>query len=155
MTYGVKPSGNQGEYAFRETSSKSQSEYPDTNKGIHKDVYVDDCLSGTSTKERATQLADKIQIVLRRGGFSLKGFPFSGDPPFELLSSNNKSINVADMKWYPQDDQLSLDITELNFNKKHRGKALQILERHKIPKRLTRRQYISKVAEIYDDKILR
>lgn len=81
--YVVISSGNQAEYALRETSSKSQSKYPGANKVIHKDIYVDDCLSGTSTKEKAIQPADEIQIDLSRGGFSLEGFIFSGHPPLE------------------------------------------------------------------------
>ena len=138
MIYGFKSCGNQTKYALRETWSKSQS---DANKVIHKGVYVDNCLSDTSTKEKAMQLADEIQIVLSRGGFPRKGFTFSGEPPLELLSSNNKSINVWRMKLYPQDDRLSYDITELNFNKKYIGKRLQYLERNKIPKCLTHRQF--------------
>ena len=96
------------------------------------------------------QLADEIQIILSRGGFTLKGFTFSGESPTESLSGDNKSINVAGMKWYPEDDKLELDITELNLNKKHRGKKLQSLERNAIPKHLTRRHCVSKVAEIYN-----
>ena len=76
------------------------------------------------------QLADEIQIILSRGGFTLKGFTFSGESPTESLSGDNKSINVAGMKWYPEDDKLELDITKLNFNKKHRDKKLQSLKRN-------------------------
>ena len=140
MIYAIKSSGNQDEYALRETSPKSQYEYPVANKDIHKDVYVDDCLSGATKKEKVMQLADKIQIVLSRGVFSLKSFTFSGDPTLKSLSSNNKSINVAGIKWYPQDDQLLLDITELSLNKKQRGKKSQFLEKNKIPKLLTSHQ---------------
>ena len=93
------------------------------------------------------QLADEIQIILSRGGFSLKGFTFFGESPTESLSGD-KSINIAGMKWYPEDDKLGLDITELNFNKKHRGKKLQSLERNAIPKHLTCCHCVSKVAEI-------
>ena len=130
MIYAIKSSGNQDEYALRETSPKSQYEYPVANKDIHKDVYVDDCLSGATKKEKVMQLADKIQIVLSRGVFSLKSFTFSGDPTLKSLSSNNKSINVAGIKWYPQDDQ----------NKKQRGKKSQFLEKNKVPKLLTSHQ---------------
>ena len=79
----------------------------------------------------------------------MKGFTFSGESPTESLSEDNKSINVGGMKWYPEYGKLGLDITELNFNKKHRGKKLQSLERNAIPKHLTCRHCVSKVAEIY------
>ena len=126
MIYEVKSTGNQAEYALKlqKASPQSQFEYLDANEVIHKNVYVDDCLSGASTKEKAMQLADKIQIVLSRGSFSLKVFKYSGDPPLESSSSNSKIINIAGMKWYPQDDKLSLDIIDLNFNKNQRSKKL-------------------------------
>ena len=148
LIYDIKSSGNLVEYALQKTASASKSENPEANIVIQKDV--DDCLSGADTKEEVMQLADEIQIILSRGGFTLKGFTFSGESPIELLSGDNKSINVAGMKWYPEDDKLELDITELNFNKKHRGKKLQSLERNAIPKHLTRRHCVSEVAEIYN-----
>ena len=150
LIYGTKSSGNQAEYALQKTASASKSEYPEANIVIQRDGYVDDCLSGANTKEEVMQLADEIQIILSGGGFTLNGFTFSGESPTESLSGDNKSINVAGMKWYPEDDKLELDITELNFNKKHRGKKLQSLERNVIPKHLACRHCVSKVAEIYD-----
>ena len=131
LIYGIKSSGNQAEYALRKAASKS--EYPEANIAIQKDVYVDDCLSGANTKEEVMQLADEIQIILSSGGFTLKGFTFSGESLTESLSGDNKSINVAGMKWYPEDDKLELDITELNFNKKHRGKKSQSWKEMQFP----------------------
>ena len=150
LIYGIKSSGNQAEYSLPKTASASKSEHPEANIVIQRDVYVDDCLSGANTKQEVMQLADEIQIILSRGGFTLKGFTFYGESPTESLSGDNKNINVAGMKWYPEDDKLELDITELNLNKKHRGKKLQSLERNAIPKHLTRRHCVLKVAEIYD-----
>ena len=44
------------------------------------------------------QLAGEIQIILSRGGFTLKDFTFSEESSTESLSGDNKSINVAGMK---------------------------------------------------------
>ena len=98
LIYGIKSSDNQAEYVLRKTASASKSEYPEVNIVIQKDVYVGDCLSTANTKEEVMQLADDIQIILSRGGFSLKGFTFSEESPAESLSGDNKSINVAGMK---------------------------------------------------------
>ena len=98
LIYGIKSSDNQAEYVLRKTASASKSEYPEVNIVIQKDVYVGDCLSRANTKEEVMQLADDIQIILSRGGFSLKGFTFSEESPAESLSGDNKSINVAGMK---------------------------------------------------------
>ena len=59
-------------------------------------------------------------------------------------------MNVAGLKWFPEVDEISLDITELNFSKKFRGKKVLTKDGDKIPEKLTRRQCVSKVAEIYD-----
>ena len=98
LIYGIKSSDNQAEYVLRKTASASKSEYPEVNIVIQKDVYVGDCFSRANTKEEVMQLADDIQIILSRGGFSLKGFTFSEESPAESLSGDNKSINVAGMK---------------------------------------------------------
>ena len=54
------------------------------------------------------------------------------------------------MKWFPEDDQISLDISELNFAKKSRGKKPNLNSAKIVPERLTRRHCVSKVAEIFD-----
>ena len=59
-------------------------------------------------------------------------------------------MNVAGLKWFPELDEISLDVTELNFNKNCCGKKVLTKDGDKIPATLTRRQCVSKVAEIYD-----
>ena len=80
----------------------------------------------------------------------MKAFTFSGKPPGEDVSEDGRSINVAGMKWYPENDELQLDISELNFSKKLRGKKKEVENSNQIPSKLTRRHCVSKVAEIFD-----
>ena len=150
LIYGVKLSGNHSERALRETSKLFKENFPDVFEIIHKDVYVDDCPSGAETEEAADTLAERLETVLNRGGFSLKGFTFSNKDPEPLLSKDGKSINVAGTKWYPKEDLISLDVSELNFAKKSRGKKPTSQDAKQIPTNLTRRQCVAKVAEIYD-----
>ena len=72
--------------------------------------------------KKAMLRADQLELVLNRGGFSLKGVTFSGTDPPSKLSKDESSINVAGLKWLPKDDVVSLDISEMNFAKKQRGK---------------------------------
>jgi hypothetical protein len=150
LIYGVRSSGNQAEYGLRETSRLSAEEYPEVHRIVKRDVYVDDCLSGECSVDMANQRADQLEVVLNRGGFSLKGITFSKQKPSEKLSEDGNSINVAGMKWYPQEDQISLDISELNFAKKTRGKKPNSEAARTIPRNLTRRHCVAKVAEIFD-----
>ena len=59
-------------------------------------------------------------------------------------------MNIAGLKWFSEVDEISLDATELNFNKKYHGKKVLTKDGDKIPVKLTRRQCVSKVEEIYD-----
>ena len=81
LIYGVCSRGNQAETGLRKTADISKNEYPEVCEIIHKDIYVDDCLSGSLTKTSAFKLSDELQLVVNRGGFSLKGFTFSGYSP--------------------------------------------------------------------------
>ena len=148
LIYGIKSSGNQSERALRETGRLSKDEYPEVYNIIMKDIYVDDCLSGEKSTNLGITRADELEIVVNRGGFSLKGVTFSKQKPQKDLTVDGESISVAGMKWYPEEDVISLDVSELNFAKKVRGKkpiSLKI-----IPINLTRRHCVSKVAELYD-----
>jgi len=149
LIYGVKSSGNQAEYALRQVADLSKSEFPRINEIVHKDVYVDDCLTGESNRQEAHHRSDELEVVLNRGGFQVKGVAFSGEEPPSSLSEDNKTIFVAGMKWFVKEDMLSLNVGELNFAKKNRGKKPSHLQ-NIIPTQLTRRHCASKVAELFD-----
>ena len=74
---------------------------------VHNDIYVDDCLTGQHSNI-SYQRADEISLVLKNGGFGLKGFTSSGEAPLENLSEDGESINFAGMKWFLQSDELQL-----------------------------------------------
>ena len=148
--YGLTSSGNQAEYAIREIARLHKEQYPRVYEIIHNDIYVDDCLSGEETLEEAHQSADEIDSSLNGGGFKIKGFTFSGSPPASNLSNDGKTIKILGIVWDPEQDLLSLDIDELNFSKKQRGKKSNSEEAKKIPPILTHSICLSKVSEIFD-----
>ena len=81
-------------------------------------------------------------------GFTLKGITFTGGDLPSALSTDDSSVNVAGMKWFPKKGLLALNIGELNFAKKqHRKKAVQ--HQNIIPSKLTRQNCVSKVARIF------
>ena len=149
LIYGVRSSGNQAEYGLRKVAELSSKEFPKINEVVNDHIYVDDCISGEQDSWSAHKLADDLEVVLNKGGFQLKGVTFSGEEPLDTLTDDGESIHVSGMRWYPKDDLLALNIGELNFSKKQRGKkptnTINI-----IPENLTRRHCTSKVAEIFD-----
>ena len=150
LIYGVNSNGNQAEHGLRETARLSKAEYPKVSNIICKDIYVDDCLSGERSEELAKICADQMEIVLNRGGFALKGVSFSGKDPPECLTNDGSSVSVAGVKWYPKDNIILLDIGDLNFAKRLRGRKRVDEVSMRIPVMLTRRHCASKVAEVFD-----
>ena len=51
-----------------------------------------------------------------------KRYYIFGICPPENLSNEDKSVNVAGLKWFSKSDDLSLNLNEINFSKKIRGK---------------------------------
>ncbi|XP_066917508.1 uncharacterized protein [Clytia hemisphaerica] len=149
IIYGVRSSGNQSEYALRKVAELSKDQYPKANEVIQNDVYVDDCITGAQSIQQAHILADDIELNINKGGFQLKCVSFSGEKPLENLTDDGETIHVGGMRWFPKDDMLSLNISQLNFAKKCRGKKPSNTV-NIIPAKLTRRHCASKVAEIFD-----
>lgn len=149
LIYGIRSSGNQAEHGLRSISSSFKEQYPEVNEIIQNDVYVDDCITGESALTKAHQRADEIEFVLSHGDFHLKGITFSGSNPPEHLTDDGSTVGIGGMTWYPKSDELSINISQLNFTKKRRGKK-PTEANNIIPERLTRRHCTSKVAEIFD-----
>ena len=122
-----------------------EKDYPEVCRIIHRDIYVDDCLTGQNS-----DISYQLRIVLKNGGFNLKGFTFFGEPPIENLSEDGESISCAGLKWFTKRDELQLVIRELNFSKKISGTKKTSDETERIPETLTRCQVVGNVAEVFD-----
>ena len=92
---------------------------------------------------------DHLKLALERGGFKLKGIIFSGYDPPEHLSADGETVLVAGLKWFSKGDFISINVKQLNFSRKKRGRKDVSMEGI-IPDHLTKRDCISKVLEIYD-----
>ena len=149
LIYGVRSSRNQAEYGLRKVAELSQKAYPKVNHIVQNDIYVDDCITGEDGIDLAHHRADELEIVLNRGGFNLKGVSFSGEDPPTTLTEDGQMIFVGGMKWFVKEDMISINIGELNFAKKHRGRKPSSTV-NVIPSKLTHRHCASKVAEIFD-----
>ena len=90
-----------------------------------------------------------MQTVLNNGTFSLKGVAMMGKPPPSKMSLDGVHVGVGGAKWDPENDLISLDIQEVNFAKKNRGKknaeSVGI-----VPDKLTRKHCASRTGEIFD-----
>eukprot|EP00794_Sanderia_malayensis_P002157 gene2157-biopygen1930 len=148
LIYGIRSSGNQAEYALHKVAEMSKDEFPKVNDIIHNEVYVDDCLTGEVSHHEAHSRSDELEVVLNCGCFQIKVVAFSGEEPPSSPSEDGETIFVAGMKWFVKSDMLSLNIGDLNFAKKQRGKKPSHLL-NVIPSKLTHRHCASKVAEVF------
>ena len=148
LIYGVKSSGNQAQRGLRLTAEMSKDEYPEANEVVQKDTYMDDSMSGGESPEMVDKITDELEIMVNRGGFTLKGTTTSGRDPDPTLTKDGVSILVAGHTWYSKEDTFALNVKDLNFARKRRGRRSEKID--EVPTNLTRRQCTSKVAEIFD-----
>ena len=146
VIYGVRSSGNMAECALRRTAELTKSDYPLAYNVILNDVYVDDCLSGSSTENERSKTVDEFSLAVAKGGFKLKGFTFSGMHPPENMANEDKiSVNVGGVIWFSLLDVFSLKTPQCNLDQKKRSKK-------SIRDKLVRRDCVSVVYGIFDPR---
>ena len=149
LIYGVRPSGGLAECGLRKTVELCKTEFPLAYNPIMYDTYMDDCASGTVSAAQSHRVIDEIECSLNKGGFTTKGITESGKDPLPQLSKDGKSITVLGMKWFPKGDFFKLNIGEINFSKKLRGRKRPEASGI-IPLLLTLRHCVSRTAEVFD-----
>ena len=88
LIYGIRPSGNQAECGLRSIADLFKDDYPEVNKIVQDDVYVDDCITGESSIDTAYTREDELELIMHRGGFHLQGVTFSGTDPSPELTDD-------------------------------------------------------------------
>ena len=149
LIYGVRPSGSLAVCALRRTVELCKKDYPLAYSPIVNDTYMDDCASGTVSHDQTLRVTDQIQAAVGKAGFTLKGFTISGSDPPEHLTVDGKSIHVLGFKWFPKGDFLQLNIGEMNFARKVRGRKPSDMI-GKIPEKLTLSDCVSRSSEVFD-----
>ena len=157
--YGVTPTGSQAGFALDSLARASEEQHPEGSECILNNRYVDDIPSGAgSVRERETQI-NQVQQILKRGGFSLKYVVRSGEDPDPKATTDGTSTKMLGYKWEPREDVLRLGFSELNLNKRVRGAKkpnefpVSTQEDAEVllqPIQLSRRQVVSKIAELFD-----
>ena len=148
LIYGVRSSGNQAERAIRLVAEKYQREYPKAYETIHKETYVDDIISGCDSEAQGLSSTEELKLCLEKGGFTLKGFSFSGRDPDIALSVDGEYVMVGGMRWYPKCDYLTINVDKLNFSRKSKMKKSDSTSG--IPSDLTMRDCVGQVSRLFD-----
>ena len=98
--YGLKPSGNLAERAMRMLAEMLKDKFPKAYEVIHRDFYVDDCMSGDDSEEAREHAINNSSLCLGERRFGLKGITLSGEDHDIKLSKDGTSIHTSGLKWF-------------------------------------------------------
>ena len=90
LTFGDKPAPAMAQIALRKTAQESQATNPDAAEVLTNNVYMDDICDSVDTVEKAQGLSNDIDIVLAKGGFSIKGWISNKD-----MSKGNRKEKIS------------------------------------------------------------
>ena len=158
--YGTASTSGQATYALRQLGLDHASSHPLGSKVLLNDVYVDDLLRATLSKDHSSREVAEVQEILARGGMALKFVCHSEEPPPKEASHDLESMTALGYKYFPEADLLALNLGEINFRRKVRGAKPpnptpcntpdSIEEVMAALPHLTRRHVVAKSAELFD-----
>ena len=158
--YGTVSVAAQATVAIRRLGSDHLDTHPLGARVLINDSYVDDLLPSTESRGIADVQESEVHEILARGGMKLKFTLHSNEPPPEIASSDGVSVTVLGYRYMPEEDVYSLNLPEINFQKKSRGAKppntgpagtpSEIEELMHGLKKITRRHIVAKAAEVFD-----
>lgn len=175
VNIGDRPAGCIAQVAMRETARLTKFVHLEEERRVlEEDSYVDGILTSHNDLERLNKITERVEEILRSGGFSLKPWGRSGQSgrkgtaariqgekksekskalvlPNQLKDEDNKALGVG---YLVEQDQIYV-MTSINFSKrKKKMRVGQDLREGKVrpgtPDPLTRRELLSQVAGLYD-----
>ena len=123
--------------------------------------YVDDWNNSLDSMEAINRLQEATDKEFASLGVEIKGWGKTGHPPSPEISEDG-IVGVAGMAWTPVIDAIELKMQPLHFGKVTRGRlavGTKIFEGNFasfddmnsfVPRKLTRRQVVSKLMSIFD-----
>lgn len=176
VNMGDRPAGAISTEALYKTANLFSEDSSRAAQIVKNNTYVDDILDSLHVdRAEALKVAQEVESMLRKGGFHVKFWQFSGesftretnelnelhiikDSQHEDIPILNSDVNnharVLGVAWKPLKDTLIYKVS-LNFSRKrkgiHIGPDLHAEDIPKmVPSSLTRRMVLSQVMRIYD-----
>ena len=153
LTFGDKPAPAMAQTALRKTAEEGKKMYPEAVKTIKENSYMDDICESLRSPEEAQKLTKEMDVVLKNGGFSVKGWVSNRNLNDEQVqpkesgeekdeNAEEKVEKVLGIMWNHERDTMTVKVKDLKKMTKTTEKS------H--PPRLTKRMILSKVAQVYD-----
>ncbi|GFU35052.1 DUF1758 domain-containing protein [Trichonephila clavipes] len=136
VTFGTSSAPFFATRTLRQLAIDEQENYPAASRVILCHLYVDDLLRGSDTRKGAIQLVIELQVMMKRGGFSLRKC-VSNDPGLmENISEELKAVDskhtikdeqpvtILGIAWLPDVDKFTFTITVSESNVSTKRKVL-------------------------------
>ena len=88
VNFGCKPSGTIAMTALRKTAQMSSVQYHIASSVIVRNSYMDDIPACTESAESRDKLRDEMDIILAKGGFTIKKWVYSKN--FDMMNRHNE-----------------------------------------------------------------
>ena len=159
LIFGVRAVSALSERAVLMLADCISKSHPRLAELLQKSRFVDDIADSLSKMDAIEKLIESADEVFDSVGLQCKGWSKSGQAPHPDVTIDGQGVDVGGMTWYTELDQISVKIPRLHFSKKVRGKlsvGAEIFEgtfsdlNNFVPKKLTRRQVVSKFSSVYD-----
>ncbi|CAK9826235.1 hypothetical protein ANTRET_LOCUS4116, partial [Anthophora retusa] len=143
VTYGTTSAPFLAVRCLQQLAEDEQDKFPVASKIFKTDFYVDDLLTGASTRKQALIIRDQTIALAKLGGFHLRQWTSNDEGLIKDLGSNNQertlSLDIGETRkalgigWKPRTDEIRYNI------KSTKG--------HPRP---TKRTILSQIAQLFD-----
>jgi recombinational DNA repair ATPase RecF len=116
VSFGDKPAGAIASLALRKTAEMYAEISPSAAKTITENSYVDDIVDSFCDESTATEVIQKSNEILAKGGFRIKEWTVSSYPDHESVmklgqDSKETQSRVLGVGWNPSKDDLQFEIS--------------------------------------------
>ena len=159
LIFGVRSVSALSETAIIRLADHVSQSFPRLEGMLKRSRFVDDLAHSEAKKEIIKELISEADKLFESVGLTCKGWSVSGEPPHKDCTHDGIGVDVGGFSWWPEVDSIQVKVPELHFGKKARGKlavGTEVFEgsfadlNKFVPKDLTRRQVVSKYAEVFD-----
>lgn len=143
VTYGTKSAPYHALRVLKQLVSDEGQNYPLACSVLNEQTYVDDCLLGAESREKAIEIRKQTVALLSRGGFHFRKWAtndsalLSDVDPNDCVKSmrdlrTDDGIKILGLSWHPETDTFRFNVE------------------YSTPSKITKRSVLSAVARLFD-----
>ncbi|GFT58099.1 DUF1758 domain-containing protein [Trichonephila clavipes] len=144
VTYGTACAPYLSIRTIQQLAEEEIKKFPEASKVALEDLYVDDLITGTNSKEDAKKLVCQVIELMKKGGFPIRKWASNESSVLESLPTELRSSSGS---LHIEEDHL-MKILGIIWNSKEDTFRINISPPNEV--RPTKRQLLSTIAKIYD-----